>query len=274
MVAVNPDILIWARETAGLDVKDVAKKIFTDGKKLSAIEKLELLESGQTEPTRPQLRKMSKAYHQPLLTFYLSNPPKRGDRGEDFRNLPQRSTDRTGNARLNFLMRNVKASQNLIRNLLEDEGDVVPLPFVNSATTSMGVERVAEDIVRTLQFDLTTLRKQRTYSDAFKYLRRRVENVGIFVLLASDLGSHHSTIPLEVFRGFAFADSIAPFIVINRQDAVSAWSFTALHEVAHLWLGRAAFPAHGENRTWSASAIRSPPQSSCQLPDCRNYRLF
>ena len=238
MVAVNAEILKWARETAGLDVQDVAKKIFADGKKLSAVEKLKLLESGEMEPTRPQLKKMSKAYHQPLLTFYLSKPPKRGDRGEDFRNLSQRTTDRIGNARLGFLMRNIKASQNLVHNLLEDGEDFDPLPFVNSATHSMGVERVAHDIVNTLKFDLATFRKQKTRSDAFKYLRQRVENIGIFVLLASDLGSHHSTIPLEVFRGFAFADAMAPFIVINRQDAVAAWSFTTLHEVTHLWLGQ------------------------------------
>ena len=244
MVAVNPKILKWARETAGLDVEDVAKKVFTDGKELSAIEKLELLERGGKEPTPPQLKKMSKAYHQPLLTFYLSKPPKRGDRGEDFRNLPQRTTDRLGNAHLDFLMRNVKASQNLVHNLLEDGEDFAPLSFVNSATRSMGVKHVAHDIVNTLKFDLTTFRKQKTRSDAFKYLRQRVENIGIFVLLASDLGSHHSTIPLEVFRGFAFADQMAPYIVINRQDAVAAWSFTALHEVTHLWLGSSGCIRH------------------------------
>ena len=250
MVAVNPDILKWARETAGLDVEDVAQKIFTDGKKLSASEKLELLEDGKGEPTRPQLKKMSKAYHQPLLTFYLSSPPKRGDRGEDFRNLPQRTTDPKGNARLNLLTRDIKASQNLVHNLLEDGEDFVPLTFVNSATRSMGVERVAHEIKKTLRFDLNTFRKQQTHRDAFKYLRQRVEDIGIFVLLASDLGSHHSTIPLEVFRGFAFADPIAPFIVINRQDAVSAWSFTTLHEVTHLWLGNS-----GVSGTWGEEEI-------------------
>jgi Zn-dependent peptidase ImmA (M78 family) len=147
-------------------------------------------------------------------------------------------------------MRNIKASQNLVHNLLENGEDFVPLTFVNSATRSMGVERVAQDIKDTLRFDLNTFRRQKTYGDAFKYLRQRVENSGIFVLLASDLGSHHSTISLEVFRGFAFADPIAPFIVINRQDAVSAWSFTTLHEVTHLWLGES-----GVSGTWGEEEI-------------------
>ena len=59
----------------------------------------------------------------------------------------------------------------------------------------------------------------------------------MFVLLAENLGSHHSAIPVSAFRGFAIADPIAPFIVINDGDAKAAWSFTLLHELAHLWLG-------------------------------------
>jgi Zn-dependent peptidase ImmA (M78 family) len=31
---------------------------------------------------------------------------------------------------------------------------------------------------------------------------------------------------------------VAPFVVINNQDAKAAWSTTLLHEVAHLWLGQ------------------------------------
>ncbi|MDE2819300.1 MAG: ImmA/IrrE family metallo-endopeptidase [Chloroflexota bacterium] len=250
MPAVNPEILIWARETAGLDVEDVAKKFFADGKKLSANEKLKLLESGEKEPTCPQLNKMSKAYHQPLLTFYLSEPPKREDRGEDFRNLPQKTSDRKGNAHLDLLMRNIKASQNLVRQLLEDEEGAEELPFIASATMSAGYQAVAKDIVEVLEFDLDVFRSKHKPREAFAYLRERIERQGIFVLLQSDLGSHHTTIPVDVFRGFAFADPIAPYIVVNRQDAVSAWSFTALHEVAHLWLGKS-----GVSGTWGEADV-------------------
>jgi Zn-dependent peptidase ImmA (M78 family) len=68
-------------------------------------------------------------------------------------------------------------------------------------------------------------------------LRSRVEAAGIFVLLMGNLGSHHSAIDVEAFRGFALADDVAPFVVINDQDAKSAWSFTLIHELVHLWLG-------------------------------------
>lgn len=250
MPAVNPGILIWARETAGLELNEAAKKLgFQDSKSRTAADKLMCLEVGKKYPTRNQIYKMSKVYHQPLLVFYLSEPPQKGDRGEDFRTMPQKSSDRKGNARLDLLMRDVKAAQNLVRDLLEED-NAEPMPFIGSASMTLGYKNVAQEIVETLNFDLELFRDNSTVRDAFVYLRERIESKGIFVLLKSDLGSHHTTIPVDVFRGFAFADPIAPFIVINRQDAVSAWSFSALHETAHLWLG-----ASGVSGMWGEIQI-------------------
>ncbi len=237
MIAANPEILKWARETAGLNLDEAAKKLgFRDSKKRTAIEKLESLESGLDHPTNAQLNRMAKAYFQSPMVFYLSKPPHRGDQGEDYRSLDQQQSNRKGNAHLNLLTRDIKAAQRLVRDVLLEES-AERLPFVNSASVSMGAESVARDIVKTIEFDLDTFRSKRRVRDAFSYLRQQIEDSRIFVLLLSDLGSHHTTIPVEVFRGVAFADAVAPFIVINRKDAVSAWSFTALHEVAHVWIG-------------------------------------
>jgi Zn-dependent peptidase ImmA (M78 family)/transcriptional regulator with XRE-family HTH domain len=237
MIAANPEILKWARETAGLDLDEAAKKLgFRDSNKRTAIEKLESLERGQNPPTNAQLNKMAKAYFQPPMVFYLPNPPRRGDQSEDFRTVLQREADPKGNARLNLLTRDLKSAQRLVKGVLLEDG-AESLPFVNSASVSMGVDSVAQDIVKTIDFDIDTFRIERRVRDAFAYLREQIERRRVFVLLRSDLGSHHTTIPVEVFRGVAFADEIAPFIVINRKDAASAWSFTALHELAHIWLG-------------------------------------
>ena len=43
---------------------------------------------------------------------------------------------------------------------------------------------------------------------------------------------------MEVFRGFAVADTVAPFVVVNDNDSTPAWSFTLLHELGHLLLGQ------------------------------------
>ena len=89
MPKVNPDIMVWARETAGLTKKDAAKKLgFQDSTRSSAVEKLARIERGQKEPSRSQLTRMAAQYRRPLLSFYLSKPPRKGDRGVDFRTIP------------------------------------------------------------------------------------------------------------------------------------------------------------------------------------------
>ena len=66
------------------------------------------------------------------------------------------------------------------------------------------------------------------------------------MLLLGDLGSHHSDMNEEVFRGFALADEIAPFVVINDNDATTARSFSLIHELAHIWIGASGrAPAQG-----------------------------
>jgi Zn-dependent peptidase ImmA (M78 family) len=80
-------------------------------------------------------------------------------------------------------------------------------------------------------------RRCRDNAALFTLLRSAAEKAGVFVLLLGDVGSWHSDIGENVFRGFALADEMAPFIVINDNDAEAARSFTLLHELAHLWIG-------------------------------------
>lgn len=231
MPSVNPEILIWARETAGLSLEEATKALG-----ISAVERLQAFESGDASPSRPQLLNMSKQYRRSLLNFYLSSPPRKGDRGQDFRTLPPDHSI-TDDALLDALIRDLKARQNLVRSVLEDEEDAEPLPFVGSAKMADGVATVLKSIQNSLGIVLSDYRGRKNADDAFSFLRDRAEAAGIFVLLVGNLGSHHSAIPVELFRGFAIADVKAPFVVINDQDARTAWSFTLLHEIAHLWLG-------------------------------------
>src|SRR5262245_38508167 len=97
MPTVKPEILRWARETAGLTVgRAVVALSLKDTKKARAVERLEALEDGAQQPSRALLLKMAQKYRRPLVTFYLDAPPPRGDRGEDFRSLPNKQTDTEG----------------------------------------------------------------------------------------------------------------------------------------------------------------------------------
>lgn len=238
MPRVNAAILLWARETAGLTRETAVEKLGLGAARgVPAIDRLEALETGDVAPTRPMLVKMAKQYHRPLLTFYLSAPPRKGDRGQDFRTLPE-GYSATADALLDALLRDVLARQSMVRAVLEDEEEAIPLPFVGSANMRDGVGAVLASIREVLGVDFAEFWAQPNPEHAFARLRSGAEAAGIFVLLIGNLGSHHTSIDLETFRGFTFADDIAPFVVVNDQDARSAWSFTLLHELAHLWLGQ------------------------------------
>lgn len=228
---MNAAIFRWARETCGLSLEQAAGALG-----IKNAERLNAIEAGEETPSRPLLLKMAKQYRRPLVTFYLPVPPRKGDRGQDFRTLPEdRSV--TSDALLDALIRDVKARQAAVRSLIEGDDEPTPLTFVGSNSIQNGVDPVLESIKSTLAIDLADFRRNKSANDAFSYLRHKAESAGIFVLLIGNLGSHHSAIAVETFRGFAIADTFAPFVIINDQDAKTAWSFTLLHEIAHLWLG-------------------------------------
>ncbi len=122
--------------------------------------------------------------------------------------------------------------------MLEDEEEAEALPFVGSMRMSDGQAEVLEALQSLLDLEVTTLHAQPDPDAAFDLLRTTVEDHGVFVLLRGDLGSYHTSIDTELFRGFTIADEIAPLVVINDNDARPAWTFTLLHELVHVLLGQ------------------------------------
>lgn len=239
MPGVNPEILVWARETAGLTQEEAARRnqSLRDTRDASAVDRLNALEYGLDEPSRSVLVEMARVYHRPLLTFYLPNPPAKGDRGADFRTLTSERSA-TDEGRLDALLRDVRSRQSMVRAVLEDLEEAEPLAFVGSRRMEDGPAAVLASLRTLLDVDLADFRKQRTPTAAFGLLRAGAENAGVFVLLKGNLGTHHTDIDTDVFRGFTIADDVAPFVIINHHDARSAWSFTLLHELTHLILGQ------------------------------------
>ena len=238
MPVVIHENLIWARQLANLSLEEAAQKLqLKDSGRASAVEKIEEYENGEKAPSRSMLSKMAKAYRKPLLSFYLPEAPITPNRGEDFRTLPNQQ-DHVDDFYIDTLIRDIRVSQNLLRETLIDEEEAETLPFVGKHDIEDGVNAVVDTIKRSIDFSLEEYRKQGGLESAFKYLRRQVEKAGVFTVLRGNLGSFHTDIAVKAFRGFALSDDIAPFIVINDKDAKSAWCFTLLHEFAHLVLGK------------------------------------
>src|SRR5262245_66106978 len=93
MPRVNPEILSWARKTAGFSQSDAVEKLgINDARGVAAVDRLAAIESGAKEPSRPLLLSMARHYRRPLVTFYVSASPRKRDRGDVFRKVPDRAT--------------------------------------------------------------------------------------------------------------------------------------------------------------------------------------
>lgn len=233
---MNPEILIWARETAGLDRDRAARKINLNAARgVSGADRLAAIEAGDEVASASVLQRMAQQYHRPLLTFYMPEVPRPADVGQDFRTLPAEGDP--SNVLLATLLRDVKARQSLVRDTLEDDDDVSEVALVGSQSGIRDPLVLATALIEAVGFNRREFRASGSADDAFTYLRSLVEAKGVFVLLAGDCGHWSTAIEVKLFRGFAIADALAPFIVVNDQDAKAAWSFTLLHELAHLFLG-------------------------------------
>jgi Zn-dependent peptidase ImmA (M78 family) len=126
----------------------------------------------------------------------------------------------------------------LVRAALEEADEDQELWFVGSFDISRGVDDLVGSMRQVLGVTVQEFRAQKSATDAFAFLRMGAERAGVFVLLMGNLGTHHTDIDVRVFRGFALADRVAPFVVINEKDSRAAWSFSLLHELAHIWLGK------------------------------------
>src|SRR3546814_5480437 len=95
-----------------------------------------------------------------------------------------------------------------VRAVLVDEEEATPLPFIGSMSRENGVGPVLASMRQVLNLDLAEFRAQGSAEAGFALLRSRAEAAGIYVLLIGNLGSHHSAIDIDAFRGFALADQI------------------------------------------------------------------
>jgi Zn-dependent peptidase ImmA (M78 family) len=235
---VNHNVIKWARKKSGLNVSDAAKKLnLNSNRSKTGGQKLIEFESGEQSPSYSILKRMEKVYRVPLITFYLDYIPQKTNAGEDFRTLPETIPTKE-NSLVENLVSDIVAAQSTLKSALEENDELVKLKFINSINMELSVESAAKKIKEELSLNINKFRHANNTTNAFNYLREKVHQNGIFVILKGNLSSYHTKISVKNFRGFVLADEYVPFITINNNDSKAAWSFTLLHEVVHLFLGK------------------------------------
>ncbi|MEW6271634.1 MAG: XRE family transcriptional regulator [Thermodesulfobacteriota bacterium] len=228
-VAVEPRMLLWARERADLSVESLAR----------GFPKLADWESGAAQPTLKQLEGFAKAVHVPVGYLFLQRPPDEPVPIPDFRTLADRRARRPSPDLLDTVYL-CQQRQDWYREFARQVGEE-PLAFVGSSRVGDDVVRTAAAMRAALGFDIDARRKTPTWTDALRRFIEQADALGVLVMVSGVVGSNNRRkLDPEEFRGFALADPLAPLVFINGADTKAAQMFTLAHELAHIWLGETA----------------------------------
>lgn len=219
---INPEVLTWARESAGFDLAAAAAKVDVDEEKLAA------WEGGGDQPSIPQLRKLAEAYKRPLAVLYLPEPPTTAFQAmHDFRRLPELGLRRFS-PELTLEIRLAQQRRELAIELFQD-ADEKPAAFTLETALGTDPEQAALAIREALGVDYKLQSHWRDPRVAFLAWRSRIEALGVLIFQASRIESDEAS-------GFAAWADVLPFMVINRKDAYARRTFSMFHELAHLML--------------------------------------
>ena len=226
---VNPSLLRWARERAGVAQEDLTAKF----------KKLPEWEDGQAQPTLKQAEAFARAVHAPVGYLFLSEPPEECVPIPDFRTFAGHAVTRPSPNLLDTIYA-CQERQSWFRDFARVAGEH-DLDFVGSASVNTSPTTAAARIRETLGFDLAARQECSTWADALRLFIRQADEAGVLVMVSGIVMSNPSRrLDPGEFRGFALCDPLAPLIFVNGKDTKAAQMFTLAHELAHVWLGASA----------------------------------
>ena len=216
-IAINPNVLRWARESLGLSIKIAAKRIGIDEQELARWENGDPVLLGK-------LKKASEVYKRPTAIFFLSQVPEDAKPIPDFRRLPESM----GNPLSPAARLQIRKTYSRQRAAMELGGFRNTWSVAGSLSLKENPEDAAARVRGFLKLNGTEWNSE---YDAFNERRRAVETSGVLVFLVSGVS------PGEI-RGFSINSPAYPIISLNRADRPKARSFTLIHEFCHLALGQ------------------------------------
>lgn len=219
-VSINPEIIKWARESAGWDIEEISKKLRTSK------ENFEKIESGSKLPTFRQLEFLANYFKRPVAIFFLPTPPEEPSIASSFRILPK--SEREFSKDLRLAIRKARHYQSISNDLMKDLG-IDSKPKITACTLQDKPQESAQEERERMGISLDEQFKWRNAYSAFNAWRDAIESRNILVFQFKFL--------IEEARGFSLMDKEPPVIAINSTDNILARIFTLFHEYAHIILG-------------------------------------
>jgi len=224
----NPNILTWAIQRAGYELRDLALKFPTVAEWLEETKK----------PTLKQLEAFSRKVHLPFGYLFLDKPPIEKLSFPFFRS--GKATKSTVSLNLYDTIQLIQKRQDWLSEYLM-ENDFKPLGFVGKFENNQHYKAIVDDIRKTLYLAPNWANNFKSWTEALDHFIAKIEEAGIVMTFNSVVeNSNKRNIKVEECRGFVLVDPYAPFMFINAADGKAAQMFTIAHELAHIWLGKSA----------------------------------
>ncbi len=218
---IKPELLIWARQSAGFSLDAAAVKLRVSEARLRS------WETGEARPTIAQLRTAARVYKRPLAIFYLPEPPLDFQPLRDYRRVPDAQLGQLSPGLLAVIRRAraVREAALELRELADEPVD--PAPKLDDGTTDP--ERFGAAARALLG---VTLAQQAAWPDPRRALNAWLDAVSRLDVLVLQAQS----IPVQEMRGFSISMDRLPVVVLNGGDFPRGRIFTLLHEFAHVLL--------------------------------------
>lgn len=219
---VQPSVIKWARETAGLDVPTAADRIGVKA------ERVEAWEDGSLDPTINQIRAMADTYVRPLAALFMQEPLKNDVKRDlpDFRRREVRTQIAT--RALQKAMMRAHRQRDALRDVAED------LDLPERAITAqfsldqrLSAEALGDRLRKALRMDLITKSMLLQPEALLRELVRRTEDLNVTVIQVQ-------RVEVTEMRGFSLGEGTCPIVALNGADWPRGKVYTLLHELAHV----------------------------------------
>ncbi len=229
-IAVNHEVLVWAREAIVLNRTVASEKTGISVKRLIQ------LEEGEKQPTLEELKELSKAYKRTIATLLLTAPPKEKPLPIDRRTVDSKDL---GNFHEKTIMA-IRKARALVVSLIElkqDAGISIPR-FQYKASIQDNPTTVANKLRK--EWNLDEIRQFENINFALDAYIEKVESLGVAVFQLS--------LTQDDLRGFSMIDEVVPIIGIKRGgEPATAKIFTLFHELGHVLLNEGGLCDLSEN---------------------------
>lgn len=223
---VSPDILRWARTSAGYSIDDVATRL------KKPVDVIDSIESGNSDYslTIGQIRNLADFYRLPLSDFFLPNPRKERALPHDFRS--QDGGHSGYNPKLIKEMRRASARRDHAMSLNEDLQEEIPA-ISAKINKKMNPDEAGNLIRELCSVDIEQQKKWGDGVSGYKKWRTRLGNIGCLVF-------QFDTLPIDQVLGFSLTERPLPVIAVNVKMKHNGRTFTMLHEFVHVLLQKSA----------------------------------